>query len=1005
MRKVFIAALVLLMVLVGVSAEADEIVNAQVPGNQAVLFSNGYTGFCIDNAMNGATGGDNFLATDTREAVSNVYEGEAIAEYLKAAIIFHHNDLFPRYGTGGYYDSYYTSSKGLNLSGIFWMFSDREYKKITKDTTTDEFNEIAGSAIRYSELLCRIIDDARNYKTKEGVVSISDDGVVTKSDGTTISRHKIDDDTYAEFDFKVMKSQVDGVQDFFSFKITYYRTIEAEQGQCVTMDAHYPPYNVTSYEWSVIGGTQDVDCDEGVFTTEPVGADDHKKVYRCTVKDKKNSANHYVTDYYFEIRVKGAQDIVQPPVITAPQKDQTVIYVENEDVHLNVTVEDTAGVTYKWYKETSGADAQQITGSMSGYEGADSAALTVKNCGDDDDGDVYYCVAEKNGQSVTSKKFTLEKLTIAWDGTLPESVLEGGSVELKVKAENAKNYKWFEVTGTNSPKQVASGADATTYTVANVTKDDSGKQYYCVAENGDKTAATTSFVLNVTTKCVPPTLNPAADEEVVVTEGESAKLCVNATGTDLTYEWFVKKAGASEFTAIAGAAGAEYTVAAADVKDGDEYRCVVKNTCGEKTKKFTLKVNLLNPTIAWDGTLPESVLEGGSVELKVKAENAKNYKWFEVTGSQAPKQVASGADATTYTVANVTKDDSGKQYYCVAENGDKTAATTSFVLNVVTKCVPPTLDPAGEEKCEVTETDHVKLCVVATGTDLKYQWYVKEAGASEFAEITGATDDAFEIQNIGLSQNGAVYRCKVSNDCGFAEKDFVMFVQPAGNAPEFVRPDTDTQEETFRAGQTVTLVAVLKENNAESFAWYTKRGDEDAQLLEGENGNTLVLNNCSSADHGTTYYCVATNKKGQDTSMTFRLVLTGDAPVFTSPKDNAIFTFVPGESLTLTASAENADTYQWYVDKGNGQLVPIEGADQNSYKIDKLGKEQDGWVYVCTAENAFGKANSKAFILLEAEMPALPSTGDSSAMGMWIAVLLGAAAALIAAKRRVSGLN
>ena len=95
-----------------------------------------------------------------------------------------------------------------------------------------------------------------------------------------------------------------------------------------------------------------------------------------------------------------------------------------------------------------------------------------------------------------------------------------------------------------------------------------------------------------------------------VTEGETATFTVNATGSDLSYQWQQNTNG-SAWTDITGETNATYTIATTTMNiNGTQYRCVVSNSAGSVTSNAaTLTVNA-KPT--YTITAVSSPAEGGT---------------------------------------------------------------------------------------------------------------------------------------------------------------------------------------------------------------------------------------------------------------------------------------------------------------------------------------------------------------------------------------------------------
>lgn len=134
--------------------------------------------------------------------------------------------------------------------------------------------------------------------------------------------------------------------------------------------------------------------------------------------------------------------------------------------------------------------------------------------------------------------------------------------------------------------------------------------------------------------------------------------------------------------------------------------------------------------------------------------------------------------------------------------------------------------------------------------------------------------------------------------------------------------------------------------------------------------------------------------------------IPGDKPVFTEPSGPREVTVRPGDKATLTASATNATTCQWYVNRNDDAgYVPLSGATAMTYTTSPVTLANDGYTYYCEASNAYGTGQSPVFTLRVAEAAVTPpQTGDSSRTGLWLALLLlslgSLCAAGLAARRR-----
>lgn len=133
------------------------------------------------------------------------------------------------------------------------------------------------------------------------------------------------------------------------------------------------------------------------------------------------------------------------------------------------------------------------------------------------------------------------------------------------------------------------------------------------------------------------TAHPA---DMTVTEGETATFIVNATGSDLSYQWQQSTDSGNNWTNIDGANAAEYTTEKTTMDmSGTQYRCVVKNSINEVTSSAaTLTVTAIptySITVETDGNgtafaSPASAPEGTTITLTATPNSGYHFDRFEV---------------------------------------------------------------------------------------------------------------------------------------------------------------------------------------------------------------------------------------------------------------------------------------------------------------------------------------------------------------------------------------
>ncbi|MBR4691529.1 MAG: hypothetical protein IKP17_02095, partial [Oscillospiraceae bacterium] len=175
-------------------------------------------------------------------------------------------------------------------------------------------------------------------------------------------------------------------------------------------------------------------------------------------------------------------------------------------------------------------------------------------------------------------------------------------------------------------------------------------------------------------------------EDYAGPEGSTASFTVQAEGTGLTYQWWVKKPTATKFSK-SSITGDTYSVALTAARNGNQVHCVVTDAFGHSEQTNTVTMTIREAVSVEE--LEDYVgAQGSTASFTVQATGTVlTYQWW-VKSRTATKFSKSSVVSPTYSVT-LTEANSGRQLYCVV--------TDAFGETVQTNAVSMTIgEPAAE---------------------------------------------------------------------------------------------------------------------------------------------------------------------------------------------------------------------------------------------------------------------------------------------------------------------
>jgi len=303
------------------------------------------------------------------------------------------------------------------------------------------------------------------------------------------------------------------------------------------------------------------------------------------------------------------------------------------------------------------------------------------------------------------------------------------------------------------------------YIITNVSQSQDNYYYRCVISAAcTQSVNSQNAILHVST---PPSIS-SQPVNVTICQNATASFTVNASGTNITYQW-QQQPPAGTWTNCTGTTATQSTYSITNTSyslNGYKYHCIITGNCEPDT--ITVDVLLTVKALPQITSQPsnQAACQGQNISFTINATGtAIVYQWEESTDGGATWHNAPGVStATTYAVTGITPSMNGYKYRCIVTGDCPPAATSNVVTLSVNTSPSITTQPQNTHVCLNSDTS---LSISVAGGNLSYQWETKSPGGTAWINASGPTavSAVYQIDNASMTLNGAWYRCHVQNSC------------------------------------------------------------------------------------------------------------------------------------------------------------------------------------------------------------------------------------------------
>jgi len=384
-----------------------------------------------------------------------------------------------------------------------------------------------------------------------------------------------------------------------------------------------------------------------LITTNP----SNSGTYYCKVNSE---CGNEVSSNNSEVTINTATAIIS-------QSGSLISACENDDdIILSVDAIGTGDITYKWYK---GDDI------LTNETKSELSIVT-----DPINSGTYHCVVGSDcGTDVISNNIEVvidANVSINTHPTEVTNVCENDeSINLNVEASGGGTltYQWYH------NDNIIEGATEEQKNI--ITNPDNSGTYYCIVSNQCGSNAQSN---NATLEINPITKIIKQPESYGICDGdEDVKISIEASGTNLTYQWYFKNEKINDEVT-------NELIILADIDNAGSYYCIVKGECGEEQSENSEITYNQETVIVEQPEAQKGIENGHEAKFSVEATGSNlTYQWRKDGVVLTDNSNISGSLTNELTIAAVSFNNEGT-YGCVVSGECGVLECNQSVLSVQT---------------------------------------------------------------------------------------------------------------------------------------------------------------------------------------------------------------------------------------------------------------------------------------------------------------------------------
>ena len=314
-----------------------------------------------------------------------------------------------------------------------------------------------------------------------------------------------------------------------------------------------------------------------------------------------------------------------------------------------------------------------------------------------------------------------------------------------------------------------------------------------------------------------------------------------------------------------------------------------------------------------------------------------------------------------------------QSHYGLSADGDIGRSTWPAIEKAVTANPSPVSQPEittqPKDVIAVADSD-VTFRVAAKGSGLKYQWYYRKKGQTDWTLWKGHTT-ASTTATSNSSWDGMQVRCLVSNSSGkqvYSKAAVITIAKP-------LKITSQPQSKTIASGESITL-SVKAQGTGLSYQWYFKKKGDSSWSVWNTRTHASETVAPNATWNGIQLYCKVRDYSGKTLNSTAATVtFTSPAIAITAQPQNRTVSL--GQSLTLSVKAQGKNlSYQWYFKKKGDSSWSLWKTRTHASETVTPNATWNGIQLYCKVRDSSGNTVNSAAATITVTPPAITITSQ-----------------------------